>query len=416
MKATSRAVTRPRSSLKVTPQDLALRGLHGGLGAIMSEGWARLPTYYYDMLQHRFPLTQEEFDSSFGGSQRIFSLGDSDPGHQTNAAVGSGVNEIFLAMGAGIVAIGEGEAFALQGVATNRPSAASATPQVIKFCNAETGGCETGLTSSDSSYEQAVLYYGGPTQRFIEKFFQAFRLQILVNRRFLLVDESLFDVGMVPAPPEFGGASSSELSAMPFIREVNDVMADKDIDRMFLPMNLVNAGLDTPVSQVAAPPMAGVTYGHNRIIGLSNRLYCFTQPIMFLPGMSFDVEFVPVENDISFKAAMQAISVLDPDNATVADAKLTESIAAAAATFKSGVMTIPGGTLSLGLVFKGFALQPAACLQYLAEVMTGGSALAGVYAGSPHLAGIVNRENMALAGLDAKLSGMLSGLMSAKNE
>jgi hypothetical protein len=392
------------------------------LGQIDKMGWAKLATYYYDVTQFRFPLTPAEFEANFQGIRRVFSLLDpqAQEGRQTNTAVGSGVNEIFVAVGAGIVAMGEDVNTTFSGIAMDRPAATQCTPLVPDLCvtrNRAVAG-DLGVGARD-----ATLWFGGPTWRFIDKMFNHYRLQIYANRRFQMVDESLFDVGMVPAPPEFIGASDSNVPMLPFIREVNDVMSDKDINKIFLQF-----ATNGPGSGCGGPDIAPATWGHPRIAGLANRLYCFNTPLVMLPGMQFDVELVPVENDICNLNDMEAASVLDTATPTTQDAILTENFCNATGQNDgfASQYTIQGGCLHIGVVLKGFSLQPQACIEYLLDYVSGGgrSALAEIYGnmlqGLPEAAVVrhlLEQERdqrqvpQQLSGIRQELGGRLAGIV-----
>ena len=378
-----------RLRLDKDPRDFASVG---NVGALTSTSWAKIPTYYYDVSQVQLPLLDDEFNTRFGGTVPLFNEIQSTPGRQTNAETGSGVNEPFLALGVGVVAIGEGMAFTLPGAldTIDRSAGAACIPKV-DGCAGDEGGTK----------RNAALYWGGPGWNFINAFFQRFRLEMLVNKRFQIVDESLFDVGMVPTPAEFFGASDSLIPGMPYVRAVNDVLASKAINKTFLPQN--SAG-----TVCVGAPTAGVTYGHPRITGLSNRIYCFNQPIPILPGMRFDVKFAPVENDIAFLEAMRRETVLDPANPTRPDAAF-ESDTICNSAMTASAYTVAGGTLSLGLVFKGFALQSKACVEYVSDYIVSGSAMANmVYSASgPYLGQLLSQPGVRESGFANKLAGIL---------
>lgn len=359
-------------------------GQGGGPGI----GWAKIPTYYYDVTQYRLPMTQAEFTSSFGGTIPVFNNDAPAPGNQSNAATGSGVNAPFLALGVGIVAIGEGEAFAVPGALIDRPAAAENTPCF--------DGCvPTGGLGADTTARNATLWWGGPTWRAITKIFQAYRLQVAINRRFLVVDESLSDVGMTPTPAEFVGAGDSLIPVMPSVRQTNDVMGEKAMGGIFIPQN--QAG-----TLCVGSPTANVTYGHPRIIGLANRIYCFNKALPILPGMRFDTNFVRVENDLAvggFLSSMQRDMVLDVETAVTPDALLNETLASSCAGYSSS-FTVPGGTISFGLVFKGFELHPEACVDYVARYMMPDSIEMRMLQGNAYLAGLISQSIKAnLAGV-----------------
>lgn len=362
----------------------------GNVGLAMEASWAKIPTYYYDVRQHKFPLTPDEFNTEFGGGQiNLFDSDESAEGHQTNATNAAGVNEPFLAMGVGIVAIGQGEAFTLPLTVHDRPAPGSCTPG------------ESGCVSGSTTTRQGSLWWGSSTWHFLEALFQAYRLQISVNRRFLVVDESLFDIGMVPTPPEFVGAGDSLLPAMPFVRATNDVLKAKSTGKVMIPNNFAG-------SSCVGATTVDATFGHPRIIGLGNRMFCFQNPIPILPGMRFDTKLVGVDGGSAFTDAMRRGSVFDYENPTTPDADLTEDVCNS--TLFSSSFTVPGGVVSLGLVFKGYALQPQACLDYVANYTLSGAKMRDVVAGNPYLTGLlVNAKHANLAGLDEDTIKQLLG-------
>lgn len=393
--------------IEAGPQDFnALNGIAaidparggGRVGWNPSVGWAKIPTYYVDWTQRALPLTQAEFTAAFGGSIQLFNETEGQAGHYTSAETGSGVNEPFLAMGVGVVAIGEGKSFTLPGALMDidRTAGEATIPQV--------DGC---IADSESDGAQAALYWGGPTWNGIEAFFQRYHLQLNVNRRFQLVDETLSDVGMVPTPPEMVGASSSLIPGMPYVRRVNDVLASKTsfAGKVFLPQNIAG-------TVCVGAPTAAVTYGHPRIIGLSNRIFCFNQPIPILPGMRFDTNFVPISNDLAVGGYLDNMNrewVMDPTNPTLPDAAYASGQITNTNIF-AGVYHVPGGTVTLGLVLKGYALTPRACLEYVVDYMAQGSALGNMVMSSSHvyLAGLL--QNPALRG-ESKMLGKISGIL-----
>jgi hypothetical protein len=356
----------------------------GSLESLAGIGWAKIPTYYYDVHQSHFPLTEAEF-SGFTGILKIFDEETDTLGHQTNAATGSGVNEPFLAYGIGVVAIGEGLSFTSTG-ALVAEGVERATP------------CFDGCAVDGTPSTQATMWWGGAVWDFIENFFQAYRLQMVVNNRWLVLDESLFDVGMTPTPPEFVGASSSTVPAMPFIQETNQIMQDKNMGFQFVPQNSATSSICVP------PPTSGVTYGHPRIIGLSNRLFCFNQPIPFIPGMRFDTKFVPVEGGGYFRDAMKRSSVFDSTKDSPSTLFSTPNECGTL-----GVVNIPGGKVSIGLVLKGVALHPRVVVDYVNSYLPTDSFLK-LLAGNSYLFGLA--QQMAASGV---LKGNLAGIVDPKN-
>lgn len=375
----------------------------GNLDTIRSVDFAKIPTYYYDWNRFELPLTDAEFDAEFGSSRVVFNLEDDSPcNRQTNTAIGSSINEPFLALGVGVVAIGESEGFSVYGARIDRPAAEQATPRITYVAGCGGDGCgliDTTFIPAGQNPRPANFWWGAPTWRFIEKFFQAYRLQVLLNHRFQVTDESLLNVGMAPLPSEFSGASDSRIPATPFVRATNNVLAAKGINHLFLPGNSGTGGDDTPVSLSALN--VAVTYGHPRICGLANRMYPFVQPLLFTPGMQFEISFQRVEDESCYRALRSSSTV----TTQTADA-LTTAVITGVDDTGGAPAIIPGGSISLGLVLKGYALWPQACVDYLSSCLLPGSKSAAMYGGNEYLMGLVREHGGSQGG---RLAGLLEG-------
>lgn len=362
---------------------------HGNVGQASSTPLAKLRTYYYHVQQLQLPLTLDEFNAKFTASIPLF-VQDTGPcpGTQTNATFAAGTNEPFVVLGVGVVAIGKGFGFSLPGRMVAAPVGSGNCVPVIEGCPA-------------AGQHDAVLDYGGAGWRFIEAFFNAFRLQMAVWRRYLVLDESLFDVGMVPDAPEFIGAGHALISAQPYIREVNDILSDKACNLRFLAQN--HAG-----TECLGAPTAEVIYGHNAIKGVGNRIFCLNQPIVYLPGMRFDVAFQRVENDCCFLEDMRRAAVLDCSTPTLPDAGYGDTFCSASGF--PGIYTVPGGCISLGVVLTGYALTPAACLDYMINLVPG-SVQMNMIQGTPYVA-----ELYRAAERDDRMRRMLAGTPDAEQK
>jgi hypothetical protein len=375
-----------KQTLVASPGDFMSLGSIGKLGQMLGQAnQFKIPTYYYDWTCFDLPLTDAEFDAEFSSTRAVFDCGpDSNVncGRQTNALCGSGVGAPFVATGICIYAIGEGRSFAIHGATVPAPTAAGSSAPELQSVALTTPGNLQGVVDIAASpggvgAESATLWWGGPTHLFIEKYFQAFRLNVLMNRRFLFVDENLNDVGMCPNIPAFQGASSSQISTQPFIRAVNDTMNEKSMDRIFLTANAGPAG--SP--DCLPPPIAGVTYGHLEIQHLANRIYCFPQPLLFLPGMRFDIQFVPIEDAACFRALRSAVTF----NCQTLAENLGSSVSGVAAAASCGTScTVPGGRICLGVILKGYELWPSACIEYMQQYVSQGSVTAAMIAGVPY--------------------------------
>ena len=339
------------------PNQMQLRGnplefnrFYGTVGQAATTPMAKLRAYYYFVEQLQFPLTPDEFSNKFAASIPLFVENVNPcPGRQTNASFAAGTNEPFVVLGVGVVAIGKGFAFSLPGRMVAAPTEAGTCVPVVEGC-------------PGAGQRDAVLDYGGAHWRFIEAWFNAYRLQMAVWRRYLVLDESLFDVGMVGDAPEFVGAGHTLINAAPYIRETNDVLAGKGCDLRFLPEN--HAG-----TECLGAPTAEAMYGHNAIRGVGNRIFCLNQPVVYLPGMRFDLQFTRVDNDCCFLPDMERASVLTCGEPILPDVNYADEFCNASGF--PGVYNVPGGCISLGVVLTGYALTPSACLDYMLSTQPG---------------------------------------------
>jgi hypothetical protein len=295
-------------------------------------------------------------------------------------------------MGVGVVAIGEGMSFSL-------PGAVIGDDNLTADSDVGVPGCQT--PNNGSNLDPATYWYGGPGWILIEKFFRSYNLQVIANNRFLLVDESLEDIGMSPLPPEFIGASSSRVPAAQFIRKTNDAMIDKGIGQQFLPQT-VEVDADGG-STCVPPPDAGVTYGHPCITGLAQRIYPFVRPILFAPGMQWEMNLVPsgTDCDLATMTAMATLGTTPQYSSLQADSVVGD------VAFNSTVV-VPGGCVSLGVVVKGVSLWPSACIDFLSSFYADLPAIAqGLYGTNPTIMGIINKypNHPKVAALQGLLSG-----------
>lgn len=368
---------------------------HVGVGQIEKMQFAKIPAYYYDFLVRRLPMSDADFDSLFGRNLTIFGAPGDDQGgtgvsalgtgSQTNATNAAGVNEPFLAVGTGIIAIGENLNFSMHGVRVDQPAAAD-TPAVLANPNTLNEGPFEGaadIFGEETTQRSATLQWGGPTWEFIDSFFNTYRLDIRVQRRIQVVDEALSEVGMVPQPSEFVGAGTSRVSGMPYINSVNERAGQLGTE-FFLSPNVDNVA--TPAG-CFPPPNPEATWGHPRISGLGNRMYCFTQPLLFLPGMRFDVQLTNIDAGCDFDLLRRLVTI----SQSTAGENFNVDVPGAPGCGES--YHFPGGCLRLGVVMKGFSLTPQACLHYATtRALAGGSRVAAeMYGDNAYLMGLANR-------------------------
>lgn len=380
------------------PKDL---GVVGDVRSFLANTpWAKIPTYYYDITTHQLPLADEAaFLAAFNSPLNIFNTQAAQGNRQTNTASGSSVDEIFLAMGAGIVAIGSDKGFSLPGAIISNENLAADSDIPVP-------GCQAPGPDGANNLSPGQYWYGAPTWQLINGFFRNFNLQVTANRRFLLVDESAEDVGMTPLPAEFVGASDSRVPAGPFIRRTNDHLTDIGVNAQFLPQTI---DVVDGTSSCVPPADAGVTYGHPKIQGLAQRVYPFCRPILFVPGMQFNVSLVPQGGNACELENMRIASLIQADTYSA-----LQAAAVAGGVASNQYAVIPAGCVSIGVVLKGVSLWPSACIDYLSDFFGDRTMLQGMYAGNPFIQGIVNDALRKGDKSTRDKAGHLNGLLSGK--
>jgi hypothetical protein len=362
---------------------LEFNRFRGTVGQAGDTPLAKLRAYYYFVEQIKFPMTPDEFDSKFAADLPLFvDNPQSCPGRQTNASFAASTNETFVMLGATIVMSGKGFGFSQPGAMVPAPTDAGTAVPVIEGCP------ETGQ-------RDAVLDYGGSHWRFVDAFSKAYRLQMAACRRFLFLDESIEDIGIMSAA-EHNGTGHALINTMPFIRETNDILTEKGCAQRFLPYS--HAG-----TECLGAPTAEVIYGNESIRGASDsRVFLLNQPMVYTCGMRLDVQFSRVENDCCFLDDMRRASVLDCGTPTLPDALYADSYAGGAGGFP-GVYNIPAGCFSFGIVLLGYALTNAACLDF-ACCLAPGSVGAQMYSGNAFIGELRRQANN-----DPQLRQVLAG-------
>jgi hypothetical protein len=353
--------------------------------------------FYHYAMQVQLPMTDAEFDTLFVKSMRLFLANvqqQTCPGIQTNVDIGAGFNEPFLLLGVGVLAMGEDLSFCQEGTlisdATNEAIIAGSVAPV-------TTGCAPVPANPDFAETPAKIWYGGPTWRLINKFFQLKRFVLRVGRC-EIINESLFELGMLYTPPQFLGAGDSCVPTMPFIRETNDTLNAKTLGSKFVPANTT---VNAEGGSVSCAPNAPVTYGHPVIHNLANRIFCLPQPLLITPYTRVDIEFQTVDNDCCLIPAARAAAQLRCETPVEDWPLLTD------AGGPAQVCTVPGGCMTLGIILKGYVCLPQAVADYLMNYLTCGSAYETLYRDSSYMAGVINK--FGLAGRD-NLKGLVGGL------
>lgn len=315
----------------------------------------------FDIQDRQFPLTPAEFTTDNPPLQKVFSLDDAAGGRRTNLSLGATVDTPTLICGIGILAVTEGFGLAVPGVMVNTADGGS-TP-----CNS---GCAA------TGQDNAVLEWGQGGWNYIEKFFTLNRVQMYVCRHYQIFDEWARDLGLAAVTNEFIGAGHALKSIMPLVRDVNDVMTAKGIGKQFIPQNVVSNG--NGGSECIGSPTAEVLWGAQRTPGVANRIFPLPFPLLVVPGMPLQINFLQDGDECSLEA-MRRDSVLDEAaGATKPSAAFADALACDVGN--SSVWTVNGGCISLGMVLASFDVSPLLAMQYLSEMgQLGNPAVDGIY-------------------------------------
>lgn len=256
----------------------------------------------------------------------------------------------------------EGFGLGVPGVMVDTPAALEDTP------------CSDGC--ANTGQENAVFEWGQGGWDYLEKFFTLNRVQMYVCRHYQIFDEWARDLGLAAVTNEFIGAGHALKSIMPLVREVNDVMTAKGIGKQFIPQNVVSDGASG--STCIGAPTAEVLWGAQRTPGVANRIFPLPFPLLIVPGMPLQINFLQDGDDCSLEA-MRRDSVLDEAaGATKPSAAFNDALACDAGN--SSVWTVNGGCISLGMVLASYDVSPVLAMEYLSAMgQLGNPTVDGIY-------------------------------------
>ncbi len=356
----------------------------------------------YDVQNRALPLTPDEFTTDFPPTKKIFSLDDgSVAGRSTNLSLGATVDAPTLVCGVGILYVAEGFGLSVPGIMVDTPTALEDTP------------CSDGC--ANTGQDNAVLEWGQGTWNLGEKFFTSHRVQMYVCRHYQIFDEWARDLGLAAVTNEFIGAGHALKSVMPLVRDVNDTMTAKGIGKQFIPQNVVSDGAGG--SECIGAPTADVLWGAQRTPGVANRIFPLSFPLLVVPGMPLQINFLQTDGDDCSVDAMRRDSVLD-EHAGATKPSAAFNAALACGVGDASVWTVNGGCYSLGLVLASYDVSPVFCLQYLDRMAQMSNAtIDGIYRNSnvaSYLGGLMANpsvRNQQLAGVkDEDLDKMMGNI------
>lgn len=354
----------------------------------------------FDIQDREFPLTPAEFTADNQPLQKVFSLDTNASGRRTNLSLGATVDTPTLICGIGILAVTEGYGLAVPGIMVDTPSALEDTP------------CSDGC--ANAGQENAVLEWGQGGWDYVEKFFTLNRVQMYVCRHYQIFDEWARDLGLAAVTNEFIGAGHCLKSIMPLVREVNDVMTAKAIGKQFIPQNVVSNG--DGGSECIGAPTAEVLWGAQRTPGVANRIFPLPFPLLIVPGMPLQINFLQDGDDCSLEA-MRRDSVLDEAAGAIKPSAAFND-ALACDVGNSSVWTVNGGCMSLGMVLASYDVSPVLAMEYLSKMAElGNPAVDGIYRNTnvaSYLGGLLANptvRNQQLGGVpDDELAKMVSNV------
>lgn len=367
------------------------------LGQARDVSVSRHEDVIYELKQYKFPLTDAEFDAEFGETIPVFAQNQDPecPGRQISPLLLDGgfeIDDFFWLTGISLAAFGEPKSFAINGGLIN-----GVAPAVIPCFD----GCppDEGEPST-----MAALYWGGPTWQFLYNFLNAYRFRWLI-KRYEFLNVSASTLGITHMGPEFIGAGSSQVPAMPYIQQVNAAMAEKEIALAFIPQNSAGEDLDC-----VGVPTADVVYGAPRLGGAMNRPFCLTNPMLLAPGMHLKMAFEAADGDCCYRDAMRK-------NATIGTDPFPYE-AATSATCEAGAFTIPGGCVTLGVILQGYVMNDDACWEALTrnQAFVAGSPMHNILKGNAAITNLIQRRvgrAGALAGVPESVQKSLKALTEA---
>lgn len=419
----ARNVSNKRRPLRVLPQDFSMLGANIGVSDLNNMALATIPNVVESTITLCPPLSNAQMDAFFDFVENnVFSpqaAQDDCPGIYTTTQALQVVSPTLIC-GMCIVATAEGQNFCQSGVLVDCPEGgvAEAPPAVVG------SGCDGGALAS-AGQTPAVMNWGGPGWSFIEAFFRAYDVQVLLNDECLILDVPASDVGMCEIAPTFFGAGDSCLGTMPYIREANQSARHNSLECQFLPVNTlvttdcagVCASIDAP------PPQAAVTWGHTMFTGRQPKLWRFTKPLLLFPAFSqAAVSFDPHGGNQAFKDQMRAALVASSNKLGAVDCGAinpSECFTGASPTGGVGIGAAhwPAGKVTIGIRLLGFRVSYSFCVDFFYQMVTQGwPGLYQLYSQGPaaefvrSVAGKLGSNDPRYAAINALATGNLAGL------
>jgi hypothetical protein len=361
-----------------------------GLGQVLDVGPGDLTeqVLLWEFEHDTFPLTTSRFNQLVNSERNVLGCSDTDT-DDTDCTVrrspylncGTGFNCPFLMTRLCVVAVADGEQFSVRGVYNPaQPGANSEIPQVPPY-DLDSGDSVHsnglwGLTPNLSGivgsggFGHATLGWGWPVLRFLEQWMMSTRLQVVVCNKLVVVDDLLATLGMCMMAPTYKGAGMAGLFTGPYIRCVNEAMADKDLG-VFITVNVT----DDEATTVCLPqPVATYMKGATEFPGVDQKgAYRFDPGLFLSPFMGASFNFVNSmdEDCICPLESTSTVTTQSPHPNYLQD---VSNITASCGndTF------VPGGQMEIGVVVDGFEMSAMAVAAWIARMAEGYGTTAGI--------------------------------------
>jgi hypothetical protein len=398
--------TGQKKIFRALPQDFSQLGQVDTVNDIFRMPFNVFPTVVVWEETLCLPLTDAQVDAFLSrlrfGLFKVNFPNDDCPGITTTASFLTTIQPVVIC-GICVVAIGEGLNFCQGGVLVDCPDGNQPQQLPPVLANA----CDVSNAIPQEGQVPAIFQFGGPTWSFIESFFRAFSLQVLLNDECLIIDLPVNEIGMCEIAPSFIGAGDSCVSVMPFIREANQFALNNGVGCQFLPPNtMVTTGCDGVCTSITAPPpSAGATFGHIKFQGRHTKGIRLPRPLLLVPAVStLGLEFDDWGNNAAFICQMKAAVVAGTGCLGARECEPIQPSpcftgAALAASecppILGGAAHFPGGKVTIGVRLMGFRVSYSFCLNYFTWLAA---------QSWPNLASITNMYQPFLQGLVAKMN------------
>lgn len=360
-----------------------------GLGQVLELGAGDLTeqVLLWEFEHDTFPLTKSRFNQLVNSERSV--LGCTDSPDDDDCVVrrspylncGTSFNCPFLMTKLCVVAVADGEQFSVRGAySPTQPGANSEIPQFppVDVDNAGAIHAEGAFglipnlaaAISAGGFGHATLGWGQPVLRFLEQWMMATRLQVVVCNKLVVVDDLLATLGMCMMAPTYQGAGTAGIFTGPYIRCVNEAMADKGLG-VFLTVNVED---DNQTTVCLPQPVVYYMKGATQFQGVDAKgAYRFDPGLFLSPFMGATFNFVN-NTDEDCICPLETIATVTTQSPHPNYLQDVSNITASCGndTF------VPGGQMEIGVVVDGYEMSAMAVAAWIAKMASGYTAVEGL--------------------------------------